>query len=746
MEVKYAEVVVDLAVEKVDQAYTYRVPTQLKEQLQIGHLVKVPFGNRNLKGYVISLSEELDSEFEIKDILAIEGSLPLFDRELLSLAKWMAKYYQSYLTTALKCIIPSGQRRPKQKRVVKLSYELPKIRKKLTELSSRAYKQREVLNYLIENHQQQLTVSELAEAVDTYPGTVYKLHEKGLIEYEQLVVRRNPYAEDIKTTEPLQLTAEQEEALAKLRQLRARDETGTLLLKGVTGSGKTEVYLQAIRETLARGEEAIVLVPEISLTPQTVNRFKSRFGRQVAIYHSRLSAGERFDEWLRMKQGQAQVVVGARSAIFAPFSNLGLIVIDEEHESSYKQSDHPKYHARRVAIERARLAGALTLLGTATPALESYYRAQQGEYELVELSSRIADRPLPPVEIVDLRQELKQGNKSIFSSSLATAIEDRLAKEEQIILFLNRRGFANFVLCRECGYVLKCEHCDVSLTYHAQEELLRCHYCDYQLAVPKLCPYCQSRYIKHFGVGTQQVEEAVHSKFPTARTLRMDLDTTTYKGAHRQLLNRFKRGEADILIGTQMIAKGHDFPQITLVGVITADTALNFPDFRAAETTFQLLTQVAGRTGRGDITGQVIIQSYTPEHYSIQLAKEHDYRHFYEQEIKYRRDLAYPPFTRLINFIIRGEQESSVAQVANQLGSIMAGELSIAEQEEVDILGPSPAALAKLRGEYRWQLILKGKNLALMRELGQRSLEILNNSINLGKIVISVDIEPIGML
>lgn len=747
MQFKYAKVIVDLPVKEVDKPFTYYIPPELAEDIEIGYEVEVPFRNRKLSGYVIDLKKKIDVEMaNLKKIIRLKSSLPLFNSELLVLAKWIAKYYQSHLITVLKCIIPSGHRNKKQKRVVRLNYPVLEMKEKVAEMSDRAYKQKEALKYLIKNQEQSLTTSALARKVDTSSGTIRRLYEKDLITYEKVEVQRVPYSDkDFSPTQPLSLTSQQQEALNKAKELLEQSGADTMLLKGVTGSGKTEIYLQAIDKVLQSGGEAIVLVPEISLTPQTVERFKSRLGEKVAIYHSRLSDGERYDEWLRMKKGKAKVVVGARSAIFSPFNNLKLIIIDEEHETSYKQTSHPKYQTRDVAEKRAKLNEAVTILGTATPSLEAYYRVKTGDYEFANLSKRIDNKPLPPVEVVDMREELKEGNRSMFSQNLTEAIEDRLAKNEQILLFLNRRGFSTFVLCRECGFVLECPNCDVSLTYHADQKLLRCHYCDYQRSIPDICPECESRYIRYFGIGTQKVEKAVKESFPEARILRMDVDTTTRKGAHQKIINQFKNGEADILLGTQMIAKGHDFANVTLVGVITADTSLNFPDFRAAENTFQLLTQVAGRAGRGEVTGKVIVQTYDPEHYSIQLAKEHDYESFYSYEIETRREMNYPPFSHLINLIIKGENEEKVSKIANQLGVILNKKIE-KEKMEGQILGPVPAPLEKLRGKYRWQIILKSDNLTQMRRLNQCGLEILNDSVDLGSVMINVDVDPIGML
>jgi replication restart DNA helicase PriA len=429
--------------------------------------------------------------------------------------------------------------------------------------------------------------------------------------------------------------------------------------------------MRAIEAVLARGRSAIVLVPEIALTPQLAGTFHERFGSRVALLHSRLSAGERYDEWRRVERGEARVVVGARSAVFAPARNLGLVVVDEEHENSYKQEESPRYHAREVACERARVAGCVCVLGSATPSVESFYRARTGEYDYIALTTRVEMRPLPSVEVVDMREELARGNRSIFSRALARAIRERLARREQVILFLNRRGHSTFVLCRECGHALRCPECDVALTYHAEEGRMRCHYCDHEEAVPDTCPKCGSSYIKYFGAGTERIEREVMRVFPQARVVRMDLDTTRTKRAHENIVNMFRGGEYDILVGTQMVAKGHDFPRVTLVGVVSADTCLNLPDYKAGERTFQLLTQVAGRAGRGERPGQVIIQTYAPDHYAVQRARDHDYLGFYEEEIRARRDLLYPPFVHLVLVVVSGEDPRDVERYAISLGAAL---------------------------------------------------------------------------
>ncbi len=536
-------------------------------------------------------------------------------------------------------------------------------------------------------------------------------------------------------------TSEQQEAL-NLIEKSSPGQSEVVLLHGVTGSGKTEVYLQSIARVIEKGKRAIVLLPEISLTPQTVERFRSCFGERIALWHSQLAAGERYREWLRIREGKADIVIGARSAIFSPVKNLGLIVIDEEHENSYKQTETPKYHAREVARERARISGATVILGTATPSLESSFQAQQGKYRLAQLTGRIDHRIMPEVEIVDMRKELTmRGNRSIFSLPLQQSLREKLEKREQIILFLNRRGFSPFILCRECGEVVCCPHCDVSFTYHFKTNRLHCHYCDYQEEKPQLCPRCRSRKVGYLGVGTQKVESEVAKLFPRASRGRMDSDTVTRKGAHAKILSSFQEQEIDILIGTQMIAKGLDFPRVTLVGVVSADTALNLADFRASERTFQLLTQVARRTGRGDRGGKVIIQTYNPEHYSIQAARFHDYDIFYRQEIKFRRELNYPPFKHLVNITLQSPDQDELVKVAQKLGKILKGR----GEEGVEVLGPVSAPLPRLKSRWRWQLILKGNKVHELRDTARESLTQLKKSTS-GKIKISLDIDPMGLL
>lgn len=537
------------------------------------------------------------------------------------------------------------------------------------------------------------------------------------------------------------LTPAQQDALQSVVHGLNKNEKRVMLLHGVTGSGKTEVYLQAVRAAVDAGKQAIMLVPEIALTPQMETRVVTRFGGRVAVLHSRLSDGERSEAWRRMRDGGADIALGARSAVFAPFNRIGLIILDEEHEFSYKQEDNPKYHTREVAIQRANHHGAVVLLGSATPSVESYYHAQQKHYTLLTLPQRVEQRLLPEISIVDMREELKRKNRTVFSNALREAITDRLRQGQQSIILINRRGFSTFVLCRDCGLVLRCPHCSVSLTYHATDHTLRCHYCLYRRPTPDVCPVCQSRHIRYFGAGTQKIEDELRRSFPAARILRMDTDTTTRKDSHREILEKFERGEADILLGTQMIAKGLDYPNVTLVGIISADMALNLPDFRAGERTFQLLTQAAGRAGRGDVPGQVIVQTYDPDNYSIQAVKEQDYKNFFQREIVERRELCYPPFHYLIKIVVSGEDEREVIQ---RVQNMMERAKYNAEKRLItlELLGPAPAPLGRIKRLFRWQLFLKGPDRDLLHTVLLDTID--EAAFDSGGL--SIDVDPVSML
>ncbi|GGA33080.1 primosomal protein N' [Kroppenstedtia guangzhouensis] len=582
-----------------------------------------------------------------------------------------------------------------------------RLRQEAESLPKNAVRQREVL-YHVAAGPEEIPLQELLARLKVPRSAVDRLVEKGLLQRVEKEEFRDPFGgRSFERTRPLPLTSEQDRAFQSiLRPLRA-GEHRTLLLHGVTGSGKTEIYLQAITETLDSGRQAIVLVPEISLTPQMVRRFKGRFGDEVAVLHSGLSDGERFDEWRKIRSGEVKVAIGARSAVFAPFPRLGLVVIDEEHESSYKQEEQPRYHAREVARWRCREHGAVLVLGTATPSVESYFRARTGRFEWVTLNERVHGQSFPRVEVVDMREELKEGNRSIFSRPLRESLEACVDRGDQAVLFLNRRGFSTFVLCRECGETVQCPHCDISLTYHRTNQTLRCHYCGYTTGVPRECPSCNSSHIRYFGTGTQRVEEEMARLMPGIRVIRMDVDTTGRKGAHERLLSAFGEGKADVLLGTQMIAKGLDFPRVTLVGVIAADTMLHLPDFRAAERTFQLLTQVGGRAGRHEKSGRVVVQTYSPEHYSIRLAAGYETETFYRQECLIRKRHRYPPFCRLFTLLLSHPDRGGLMTAGHRAAQFLMPRLP----EGGEVLGPVPASIPRIKDRYRIQIMIKYEDL-----------------------------------
>ncbi|UVI27837.1 primosomal protein N' [Paenibacillus spongiae] len=631
----------------------------------------------------------------------------------------------------------------------------------LAGLPARAAKQREVLRYMID-HEQPITMQELVDLLQTTSGTVRALAEKGFVVIREVEMDRDPYAgREFQRTAPLPLTDEQKAVFAPIAEAIDNRDSRVFLLHGVTGSGKTEVYLQTIEHCLQLHKQAIVLVPEIALTPQMVERFKGRFGDAVAVLHSRLSNGERYDEWRKIRERRARVAVGARSAIFAPFDRLGLIIIDEEHESSYKQEESPKYHARDVAVQRARQHGAAVVLGSATPSLESYAAASRGGQAaelagrgsaLLPMPVRVGGRPMPPVHLVDMREELKNGNRSMFSRQLHQSLASRLERGEQSVLLLNRRGYSTFVMCRSCGYTAQCPHCDISLTYHQKARTLRCHYCGHAEITPTVCPSCESEHIRFFGTGTQRVEEELSKLFPGIRVIRMDVDTTTEKGSHEKWLTMFGERQADVLLGTQMVAKGLDFPYVTLVGVIAADTSLHLPDFRAAEKTFQLLTQVAGRAGRHELPGEVVIQSYNPEHYAIQTAQQHHYAAFIQEELRHRRYMSYPPYCRLILVTLSHEQLPLVIAEGEKLAGLLRQAVSeaglSASSEEgttsrfMDILGPVASPIPRMKDRYRFQCMIKYRGNVDAVGMLKRSVRSLAGSNGQHQVQIGIDVDP----
>lgn len=739
----FVEIIVDLNARRTDRVFHYAVPPEFRDKLKVGSRVLVPFGSRRLAGYVAGFSIPGEpGTLNIKPVSGILDEEPVFTPELLELARWMAENYLCSTAEALGRIL-SPRLQVKAARGVKV------LRPALAEdvavkvLGTLPAKQAAALREAL--RQPELTRKELAAAAEVSTGTVDALVNRGLLKASEKACR--PPVEQMPGlpafSAGFELNPGQGEALEQIRGALESHRFAAFLLHGVTGSGKTEVYLRAIAEVLATGRQAAVLVPEISLTPQMIALFRGRFGAKVAVLHSALSGGERYDEWRRVKTGEAPVVLGTRSAVFAPLPRPGLFVIDEEHEPSYKQGDHLRYHAREIALKRAQMAGAVVILGSATPSLESQFRAAAGgPYRLLVLSHRIDHRPLPTVRIVDMRRELKEGNRGIFSRALAAAVGRRLEQGEQTLLFLNRRGYASFVVCRECGLVLKCPHCDISLTYH-QDGRLRCHYCNHSTVSPETCPACGSRYIRHFGAGTQRVEEEVRGLFPGARVVRMDSDSTARKGSHQSILDSFREGRADILIGTQMVAKGLDLPGVTLVGVVNADTSLHMPDFRAAERTFQLLTQVAGRAGRGALTGEVLVQTYCPDHYSITAAASHDSLGFYRCEMPVRRSLGYPPFSHLALVLFTHREEEEVRK-----GAFLAREFfekaAAGRADRVVLLGPAPAPLSRIKDNFRWQLVLKSPRRSSLKEVIREGLAALEQ-VRPFKPAINVDINPQGM-
>ncbi|MDD5557321.1 MAG: primosomal protein N' [bacterium] len=736
----YATVVLDI---NVDRAFDYRIPEPLAGAVRPGVRVVVPFRSRRMVGYVVAVGEG-EPRAGARPIASVRDETPIIGERLLSLAGWMASYYGCPLPTAIAAILPAGIRRgagAKMPLFVRLRRDRLDGLGPPDGLRARAPAQARILDRLLEG-EGPAEASVLLRRAGAAHAALRSLERKGAVELRRARVWRDPWegAPPPAAAPHLPTTPEQERALARLREEVRAGRFSVTLLHGVTGSGKTEVYLQAIAAALAAGRGAIVLVPEISLTPQTVGRFRERFGRGVAVLHSRLSAGERFVEWERMRAREARIAVGARSAVFAPIPDLGLIVVDEEHERSYKQEDAPRYHARDAAITRGSLEGAAVLLGSATPSVESYWNAAAGRYALFRLPRRIDDRPMPRVAIVDMQEEGRRtGRTTFFSRRLLGAMEERLGRGEQVILFLNRRGFSPLMLCRRCGWVEKCPHCSVSLTSHGAGETLICHLCGFSRGAPARCPSCGSPNLRFPGLGTQKLEAMVSRLFPERRVGRMDTDAMTGRHAHAETLGAFGRGEIQILLGTQMIAKGLHFPNVTLVGVICADTALHLPDFRASEYTFQILTQVAGRAGRGERAGEVIIQTYAPGHPAILAARDGDDELFYRREIGFREELGYPPLKRLVLVTVKGRNGEAVKWIARHCAREFAGALPPA----VDVLGPAPSPVQKVRGRYRWQIVLKGEAVPPMTAAVGAVLGRLRPG---GDVQFAVDADPVSML
>ena len=790
-----ARVSLEIALRK---EFDYSIPPGLIGRIEVGSRVQVPFGPRKIYGCVTALAGE-SAHANLKPIFKVIGAQTLVTPRVLQLARWIADYYCCAPETALKSVLPEAVRKREEGWKKQLFVRVLPVHGQFSKLPKR---QQAVWNIIEERRE--LPLTELVELAETTATTVRRLEDRGLVEITSEIAERDPYArEHILPTQPLPLNPAQEKALREIKTVLDRNEdrglkmddgkpltptlsplpadlqrgerekpfailhppSSTFLLNGVTGSGKTEVYLQAIAYTLEQGKGAIVLVPEISLTPQTVERFKARFSSGslqtlVAVLHSHLSAGERHDEWHKIRQGRARIVIGARSAIFAPVEPLGLIIVDEEHEHTYKQEEAPRYHARDVAIMRGRMEDAVVVLGSATPSLESYYNCRQGKYTLLELPDRVDNRKMPRVRVVDMRQAAaKERGNLIFSPQLKEAIHQRLERGEQTILFLNRRGYSTTLQCPKCGFVAQCPNCSLALTYHRPEQRLRCHICGHRETAPAVCPNpkCKNPGIRFAGTGTQRVEETLAKLFPQARVRRMDADTMKRKDDYRKTLGDFRAGKTDILVGTQMIAKGLHFPNVTLVGIIYADLALHQPDFRAGERTFQLLTQVAGRAGRGDVEGEVFVQAFTPLHPAIQYARRHDFTGFYEQEIEFRGQLKYPPISRVALLTLKGRNEDKVRFSAEFLRQRLepndeirmtnakskpADSSFVIRHPDLIISGPAPAPLLRAETFYRYQIMLRTR---AMSKLSHQLAKIVETLALPEDVTLSVDIDPVNL-
>lgn len=740
---RYANIIVDISMEKLDKTFQYRIPEELKDALTVGMQVVVPFGNgtRTLTGYVVELTDTCEFDpSRMKEIQKIaEKGIPL-EGQLISLAQWMRLTYGATMNQALKTVLPvrkKVQEKTRKKLVRTISLEQAKDYLEMFERKHQTARLR-LLTALMDTPEVDCRL--VSEQLHLTASTVKKLEEMGILKVETATLLRNPVRTYELEPHSFDLTVRQQEIVDDIRRRTRAGDRRPFLIYGITGSGKTAIYLELIENVLEQGKDAIVLIPEIALTFQTALRFYKRFGDRVSIINSRLSQGERYDQFERAKRGEVRVMIGPRSALFTPFQNLGIIVIDEEHEASYKSETAPRYHARETAIERARMTDAFVVLGSATPSVESYENANNGTYCLYRLEQRIFGQSLPAAEVVDLRQELKAGNRSILSRRLRELMEDRLNKGQQMMLFLNRRGYAGFVSCRACGHVLKCPHCDVSLSLHTGGRMV-CHYCGYEEQAKKECPSCGSPYIGAFRAGTQQVAEIVQREFPKARVLRMDMDTTKNKDGHEKILEAFSEGRADILVGTQMIVKGHDFPAVTLVGVLAADLSLYTNDYRASERTFQLLTQAAGRAGRGREEGIAVIQTYSPEHYSIEAAAAQDYDMFFQKELAYRQLMEYPPASYLLAIYLSGKEKEKLEEGAGKLKEMLFAKIG---SRKVQIIGPADAYVAKVNDIYRKLVYLKGRKTEQLIELKEQIEFFWQENMELQQLNIQFDMNPMN--
>ena len=737
-----AEIIIDSKVKTLNRIFDYEIPSDL--EINIGSRVFVPFGNKKTpeEGIVIGIKEK--SKYKVKKIVSVEEEK--IDKTYIELAKWMSKRYVCNLADSLRLMLPPGttkkdvSKRVKTKTInlITLSKEEEEILDDIESKKIKSEKQKDVLEFIINNGTSSIDDIELF--TDASKAVVSTLIKNGYLEYQEKTVERNPFIHKVdKKTSDLKLTDEQKETLESIK------ESGKYLIYGITGSGKTEIYMQLIERMLKENKSSIMLVPEISLTPQTVDRFLERFGEEkIAVLHSKLSIGERYDQWNKIKENKAKIIIGARSAIFAPAKDLGLIIIDEEHDESYQSEMSPRYDAKEVAEFLANKLNISLVLGSATPDLKSYYNSLNGNIKLLKLTKRANNSTLPKVYIVDLRQELANGNKSMLSKKLQEEITKNLETNKQTILFLNRRGFSTFVMCRDCGYTVKCKRCNITMTYHKNENKLKCHYCGFEQKVVTECPECHSKNIKYFGAGTQKLEDEVHNLFKDATTIRMDVDTVSKKNSHEEILNKFRNENIDILIGTQMVVKGHHFPNVTLVGVISADMNLNLGDYNANEKTFQTLTQVAGRAGRGEYEGRVIIQTYNPDNYAIEYSKIQDYDKFYNAEIELRKQLKYPPFCDIILIDMSAKNMNELELVAKKLHTYLKNRV-INEKFGLLLYSPVPSPIDRIKDRYRWRMIIKCKYDERVNNLLTDSLEeFLKMKTKTARV--NIEINPNNML
>ena len=752
---RYAEVLIDVANRRLDQSYHYSIPESL--HLKIGMRVLVPLQNRKVQGLVVNLTNDLPDELalvKLKPVLEGVGKDSLVPPDLIELAHWLAQTTICSIAQSLHTVWPLLKGKMEEW-VIPLASVKDSDVETLKWLDPDAYRAVKVLNRA---RNKGISLKIFMKRADISEATLEKLIQHGWAKKEtrfvsigegsvnKASVEDTPFERDSTTVRPYELTGEQESAVKDVLSALADDTSHTMLLHGVTGSGKTDVYRELISHILVQGGDAILLVPEISLTSQVARYFETQFGDQVIILHSGLGARGKMKAWEDILAGHKRIVIGTRSAVFAPLMNLRLIILDEEHDGAYKQDENPKYHARDVARKRMEQRKGVVLLGSATPSLEAYAAAQSGKIRLLTMTKRIGESRLPPVEIVDMRDELIQGNRSMFSLPLQQKLQERLERGEQSMLFLNRRGYSTFVVCRECGYVVSCPNCDITLTYHSQGQAMRCHYCNHKELPPLTCPKCASRYIRFFGQGTQRVEEELQGLLPEASILRLDYDTTRSGEAHHIILEKFRRQEASILVGTQMMAKGLDFPNVTLVGVIAADQTLNMPDFRARERTFQLLTQVAGRAGRSTKPGEVVIQTYSPTDGAIVRAAQHDFKGFFWDEIRYRKERKYPPYTHIVRALLLHEKEDRVIKAANDLGACLSQGMQDPQfgNNEIDILGPAPAVFTRLKNQWRWQISVKGRRLDLLRAFLHQGVQRFYKGPASSGVIMNIEVDPLS--